>query len=776
MTNSSLLFPNLLKLAENMENKEEPKKRRRRRRHLGGRTTRYHRRRLVFFVVSSALLVVVKASSTLVDSSKNRLASAGSVRDSNDAISRLSDNKNDIDDDDTNNNIDEACEPLSVARDDRCEYVKTTPSCRLESANNAFINYRKTYYCVSNWATKRGGSELSGNVLLFSLAFLLIALFFHVLATVAECFFCPALAKISVYLKLRDEVAGATLLAFGNGAPDIFAQIAALNDLSSNEETDGIPLALGAVLGAGMFIAFVVFPSVVLAAPESNLNARRLRSGRRVGGYVEVDKTAFTRDCGFYCLGVMALVRCIVVGEVTFRNSLQLFALYALYVANVLLPEGWNAREIGGGLAERLAALRREPSAALAATARNRVRSSRDNVLDDIAEEDEDADERGDDDAEVGLLVDEEENNEEEQDEEENDDINDSSSASEISSETPFDDELSDADDDDDDDDDGSILHHPWERGWRQSRLYDAQNGESLWKQCWLAFTSVASLPLFIVREILKFSMPELGFNGRRVRRWQTSALPICAPLFFVWAEKMYPGTIHTGGIVYGGIVATAFSAIIFTAWPHLMPDNYAVTRRSRSARRRAPTTNYPTTTSNPASRLFSGMLTIVAFLVSMVWMDVVAGEVVSLLTAAGKICGISEALLGATVLAWGNSVGDFIANRTVARDGRPKMAVAACFAGPTMNVLLGTAAGLAFRTFSSGDMKNIQAANELFVLFAFLICGLLFLLFAAPFLWRWRVGKKQSYGMMGYYALFAVTYALTSTKYIFKTPWVRLE
>ena len=119
----------------------------------------------------------------------------------------------------------------------------------------------------------------------------------------------------------------------------------------------------------------------------------------------------------------------------------------------------------------------------------------------------------------------------------------------------------------------------------------------------------------------------------------------------FVWAEKMYPGTIHTGGIVYGTIVATAFSATIFTAWPHLMPDNYAVSRRSRSVRRRAPMTNYPTTTSNPASRFFSGMLTIVAFFISMVWMDFVAGEVVSLLTAAGKICNISEALLGATVL-----------------------------------------------------------------------------------------------------------------------------
>ena len=661
--------------------------------------------------------------------------------------------------------IDEVCEPLSVPFEDRCEYVVTTPSCSLENQSSAaFINYPKVYYCVA-----RGGNFLS---VLF--AFLLIALFFHVLATVAECFFCPALAKISVYLKLRDDVAGATLLAFGNGAPDIFAQIAALNDLSSNEETSGIPLALGAVLGAGMFIAFVVFPSVVLAAPESNLNSRRLRSGRRVGGYVEVDKTAFTRDCGFYCLGVIALVRCVVVGEVTFRNSIELFGLYALYVANVLLPEGWNPRQIGGGITERLAALRREPSASAANGFRSSgANNNNNNVLDDIAEENEDSDrEEGVDDAEVGLLV-EEDNNE---DEEESDDHG-GSSASEISSETPFDGELSDDNndyDEEDEDDDGSILHHPWERGWRQSRLYDAQNGESFWKQCWLAFTSIAAFPLFIVRELLKFTMPELGFNGRRVRRWQTSALPICAPLFFVWAEKMYPGTIHTGGIVYGTIVATAFSATIFTAWPHLMPDNYAVSRRSRSVRRRAPMTNYPTTTSNPASRFFSGMLTIVAFFISMVWMDVVAGEVVSLLTAAGKICNISEALLGATVLAWGNSIGDFIANRTVARDGRPKMAVAACFAGPTMNVLLGTASGLAFRTFSSGDMKNIQVANELFVLFAFLICGLLFLLFAAPFLWRWRVGKKHSLGLMAYYLVFAMLYALTSTKEIFKTPWVK--
>jgi solute carrier family 24 (sodium/potassium/calcium exchanger), member 6 len=673
-------------------------------------------------------------------------------------------NNNNSNNNNSSDNINTICEPLSVSEDLRCQYVTVTPSC---TETSSFIRYEKVHYCQA-----KGRWTYS-----FMIALLLMGVFFHVLATVAECFFCPALAKISVYLKMRDDVAGATLLAFGNGAPDIFAQIAALNDLSQTEETDGIPLALGAVLGAGMFIAFVVFPSVVLSAPPAR---QRLRSGRRVGGFVEVDKRAFMRDCGFYCLGVIALVRCIYEGEVTFKNAMQLFALYALYVVTVLMPENW--RRVPQGLAERLSGLRREGRSRVGGGGITTEIRPNTNVLDGIAEENEDDEgDDDDDDAEVGLL--EEVSNEDdaqnnindtgERDEEDDvnnsrsgDEVSETPSASEISSETAFDDE------DDDDDDDASILHHPWERGWRRNRLYEGN--ESIWNQLYHALISVATLPLFLIRETLKFTMPELGFNGRRVRRWQTSALPICAPLFFVLAEKMYPGTIHLGGLIYGIIVACAFSAIIFTAWPHLMPDNYAITLRRRSNRNNTSSrsSSYPSTTSNPASRLFTGMLTVIAFLVSMIWMDVVAGEVVSLLTAAGKICGISEALLGATVLAWGNSVGDFIANRTIARDGRPKMAVAACFAGPTMNVLLGTGTGLALRTFRSGAMSNIEPANELFVLFAFLILGLIFLLFAAPLLWHWRVGRTQSFGMIAYYVVFACVYALTSTGIIFKSAW----
>jgi hypothetical protein len=58
---------------------------------------------------------------------------------------------------------------------------------------------------------------------------------FAVLLTVSERFFCPALELISDYLKLPPVVAGATLLSFGNGAPDTFTQVAAVGQVGAGE-------------------------------------------------------------------------------------------------------------------------------------------------------------------------------------------------------------------------------------------------------------------------------------------------------------------------------------------------------------------------------------------------------------------------------------------------------------------------------------------------------------------------------------------------------------
>jgi sodium/potassium/calcium exchanger 6 len=68
--------------------------------------------------------------------------------------------------------------------------------------------------------------------------------------------------------------------------------------------------------------------------------------------------------------------------------------------------------------------------------------------------------------------------------------------------------------------------------------------------------------------------------------------------------------------------------------------------------------------------------LCFMGFIISIAWISTVAGEVVGVLKTLGVILGISEALLGLTIFAAGNSVGDLVADITVARLGYPVMAL----------------------------------------------------------------------------------------------------
>ena len=124
--------------------------------------------------------------------------------------------------------------------------------------------YLTMHYC---W-TGGGASSAAAQALV-------IASLFYVLATVAERFFCPALENIAAALRIPEDVAGATLLSFGNGAPDCFAQVAALSRDNADAVREGVSLALGANLGAGIFISAAVFPVVVLVTPSRFARHRR---------------------------------------------------------------------------------------------------------------------------------------------------------------------------------------------------------------------------------------------------------------------------------------------------------------------------------------------------------------------------------------------------------------------------------------------------------------------------------------------------------------------
>jgi sodium/potassium/calcium exchanger 6 len=81
-------------------------------------------------------------------------------------------------------------------------------------------------------------------------------------------------------------------------------------------------------------------------------------------------------------------------------------------------------------------------------------------------------------------------------------------------------------------------------------------------------------------------------------------------------------------------------------------------------------------TTSESQRPRYHSMLCFLGFLIAIAWISTIAGEVVGVLKAIGVIFDISEAILGLTVFAAGNSVGDLVADITVARLGYPVMAL----------------------------------------------------------------------------------------------------
>lgn len=161
-------------------------------------------------------------------------------------------------------------------------------------------------------------------------------------------------------------------------------------------------------------------------------------------------------------------------------------------------------------------------------------------------------------------------------------------------------------------------------------------------------------------------------------------------------------------------------------------------------------------------------LLCFLGFIVAIAWISTIASEVVGVLKALGVILGISDAILGLTIFAVGNSLGDLVADITVARLGYPVMALSACFGGPMLNILLGVGVSGAYMTLSDahkrrdrhqgahaghGKLKlrpyEIQISPTLLISAGSLLVTLVALLVAVP-MNKWVMGRRIGWGLIG--------------------------
>lgn len=76
-----------------------------------------------------------------------------------------------------------------------------------------------------------------------------------------------------------------------------------------------------------------------------------------------------------------------------------------------------------------------------------------------------------------------------------------------------------------------------------------------------------------------------------------------------------------------------------------------------------------------------------IGFINSILWISIFATEIINNLKTISIIYNISGEVLGFTVFAVGNSIGDLISNYTISKMGMPIMAFGACFGGPILSL-----------------------------------------------------------------------------------------
>lgn len=141
---------------------------------------------------------------------------------------------------------------------------------------------------------------------------------FYLLAVICEDFFVKSLDMISNKLKLSSDVAGATLMAVGSSAPELFTSLFAV--LKPGDHAD---------IGAGTIVGSAIFNILVIIGASAAFKRAKLTWQPVI------------RDTLFYVITIVLLLVSFWDGKIVLSEAVLFLAMYCVYIYVVTQWKKW---------------------------------------------------------------------------------------------------------------------------------------------------------------------------------------------------------------------------------------------------------------------------------------------------------------------------------------------------------------------------------------------------------------------------------------------------